>query len=131
MGDCQFGLKAPAPPAPLSHCPQVRVSVTGLFRDSLASESSRRQTLEQTPSPGTGRLRKEARDPAFLPCGPGQPPHSPTPALSFSVKTGSWRGPELRNREAWVQILPRLSLVPWPWHIIYTGRASVLPWKVG
>lgn len=65
------------PSAPLS-CPQVRVSITGLFRVSLASESSRHQTLEQTPSPGMGRLRKEARDPAFLPCGPGQPPHSPS-----------------------------------------------------
>lgn len=76
-------------------------------------------------------MRKEAQDPAFLPCRPVRPPPIPVPALSFFAKTGNWQGPEIRNREAWVQILPWPSLVPWRWRVIYTGRASVLPRKVG
>lgn len=85
-GRCRFGWKGLHPSAPLSlspspwDCPRF---IQGLF--GAARPWSR-------PQARGWELRKEAQDPAFLPCWPVQPPPSPVPTLSFSVKTGSWQG---------------------------------------
>lgn len=98
--------EGPCTPTLLSHGLQVHVTVLGLLKVSLASESSYRPSCSPTrgadPEPRQGSRGRRPRAPAVScwagPCPPSQlepqEPPGPTPALSFPVKRGSWQGRE-------------------------------------
>lgn len=94
------GMRAFAPQCS-SLSPQVHGSVMSLLRVSLAPSREG----------GGGWSRRRPCSPS---CWPVQPSRSSVPTLSeFRVKGGRWLGKELRNLEAWVQILPQLSMAWW------------------